>query len=298
MTLTQAGLPEARARSRAGRMSLGSVTCSPWPPSAIDDAVVARGRQEVGDVAALLAVAGNLPIADLVPGRVVAHDADDRQVETHGRVELEAVEPKSAVAKQDERFLVRQRHLGGDGKGHAHAQRPQRPRVEPVPGLARLDDAGADRHHVAAVADEDGVLGQEIVDLPGQPQRMNRHGVGVKERQVFVQRLFLRGPEVLEPGSRCAPGCALPSAAASCPSTAAQSPVMPMSIAAIVAQLAVVKIDLDDLGVRGEALAVAQPEVERRAQDQDDVGVGQGFPARAAQRAAVLRAAERPWRSH
>ena len=34
ITFTSAGLPDAKARSMAGRISSGSVTCSPWPPRA------------------------------------------------------------------------------------------------------------------------------------------------------------------------------------------------------------------------------------------------------------------------
>ena len=52
---------------------------------------------------------------------------------------------------------------------------------------------------------------------------------------------------------------------------------MPTSTPRLWPELAVVEIDLDDLGVGGQALAVAQAEVERRADDQDHVGLGQGL---------------------
>ena len=42
---------------------------------------------------------------------------------------------------------------------------------------------------------------------------------------------------------------------------------------AVLADRAVVQVDLDDRRVGGEALAVAHAEVERRADDDDQVGV-------------------------
>src|SRR6185295_12910679 len=40
-----------------------------------------------------------------------------------------------------------------------------------------LHDAAGERDDVAAVADEHGVLGEELVDLLGEPQRMDRRRV-------------------------------------------------------------------------------------------------------------------------
>ena len=58
-------------------------------------------------------------------------------------------------------------------------------------GLPWLDGAGTDRYRVAAVADEDGVLGQEIVNLPGQPERMDRFeysiNTGSKSKRVVAK---------------------------------------------------------------------------------------------------------------
>src|SRR5262249_56647897 len=53
-------------------------------------------------------------------------------------------------------------------------------------------------------------------------------------------------------------------------------------------QLAVVEIDLDHLRVRGQALPVAEAEVEGRADDQDDVGVAQRLVARADKQQRVV----------
>ena len=69
MTLTQAGLPLATARSRAGaELNWCSVTSSPWPPSACDDPVVSRreGARSRGRVSA--AVRAKLNLVFRIPG--------------------------------------------------------------------------------------------------------------------------------------------------------------------------------------------------------------------------------------
>lgn len=48
----------------------------------------------------------------------------------------------------------------------------------------------------------------------------------------------------------------------------------------VLADGAVVEVDLHDGGVGGEPLAVAHPEVERRTHDHDQIGVGEGVPPR------------------
>ena len=67
----------------------------------------------------------------LTPRGVVADDADDREPETNGGVELEAVEPERAVAVDDQHPLVRVGKLGGEGERHADAERAERTGVHP-----------------------------------------------------------------------------------------------------------------------------------------------------------------------
>src|SRR3712207_8370797 len=49
---------------------------------------------------------------------------------------------------------------GGDGVPEAGAEAAERARVEPGAGPGRLDVLAGERHEVAAVADDDGVLGE------------------------------------------------------------------------------------------------------------------------------------------
>src|SRR3954463_16286001 len=73
--------------------------------------VVADVGELVADVAAVGAVLLDLAVADLVHVRVVADDADERQVEPHRGVEVEPGEAERAVAEQAHDLAVRVRLL-------------------------------------------------------------------------------------------------------------------------------------------------------------------------------------------
>ena len=64
------------------------------------------------------------------------------------------------------------------------------------------------------------------------------------------------------------------------PRIAPGSPTRPRSMSRFLPTVRVVHVDLDDLGLLGQALAVAHAEVERRADDQDQVGVVERVAAR------------------
>ncbi len=153
ITLTQAGLPLASARSSAGPSCAALVTSSPCPPSACSDKIVTRGQQ-VAAVGALRAVLAQLDLVLGVPGGIVADDSDEGQVAAHGGVELGHVEAEGAVAHDGDHGRRRVCGAGGDGErdrradgaggtvDEAAGRRQQR--LRPLPDLA-------------AVAHEDGV---------------------------------------------------------------------------------------------------------------------------------------------
>src|ERR687891_858634 len=155
--------------------------------------------QLVADVAALLAVFGELAVADLVHRRVVADHGDVWRPEPVGRLHVERGHAEGAVAVVAQDLLARPGELGGHGEARADAQRAERARVHPVPGLARLHRLRADRHHVAAVADVDRILGQELVDLPRDPVGVDRRVVRGEQRHQLVGRRLLGRLELLHP---------------------------------------------------------------------------------------------------
>jgi hypothetical protein len=52
--------------------------------------------------------------------------------------------------------------------------------------LPRVDDASGDGDDVAAVADEDGVFGERVVDFASEAERVDRYCVRVLERLCCV----------------------------------------------------------------------------------------------------------------
>src|SRR3954471_20137286 len=135
----------------------------------LGELAVADVGQLVADVAAALAVLLDLAVADLVHVRVVADDADERQVEADRRVEVEAREAERAVTEEGEDLAVGIGLLGADAERDADADGPERARVHPQAGALRLHDAAGEGDDVAAVADEARVLGQRLVELVREP---------------------------------------------------------------------------------------------------------------------------------
>src|SRR5262245_2553327 len=68
--------------------------------------VVLHVTELVADVASLLSVLLDLPVADLVHVRVVADHADERQVEADARLEIPTGEAERAVAEQADDLAV------------------------------------------------------------------------------------------------------------------------------------------------------------------------------------------------
>ena len=168
--------------------------------------------------------------------------------------------------------------LRGQGERRADAEGAEGPRVHPVTGAVRLDGLRRDGHHVAAVADVNGIVGQELVDLPGHPVGMDGNRVGGEHgHQLFRASLFL-GAKFLHP---CLSPAGAPVDAAGGgigdgledgPHVADQT----QRDVPVLAHGAVIHVDLDDGRVGAQALAVPHAEVERRAHDDDHVGLVEG----------------------
>src|ERR1700730_2293360 len=82
-----------------------------------------HGAQQGADAAALLAVLGDLAVADLVHGRVVADHGDVRHAEAIRRLHVEGRHAEGAVAVVAEHFLLRVGESCRDGKARADPQR-------------------------------------------------------------------------------------------------------------------------------------------------------------------------------
>src|SRR3954464_11004148 len=175
----------------------------------LGELAVADIRQLVADVAARLAVLLDLAVADLVHVRVVADDPDERQVEAHRGVEVEAGEAERAVAEEGEDLPVGIGLLGADAERDADADGPERARVHPQAGALGLHDAAGERDDVAAVADEPRVLGEGLVELVREAQRVDRRRVLHEARQALLLQALLLGPQLVEPAL---PGLALSAA--------------------------------------------------------------------------------------
>ena len=153
ITLMQAGLPLASARSIARRRSAARVDMLAVAAERRHHLVVAR-RQKLAAVHAVGAVVAALDLALGVPARVVAEHGDERQAAPHRGLELGDVEADGAVAQHGEHRRLRLDHPRRERKRQRAADRA---------GDA-VDQAAADRKHAlaplrefAAVADQHGV---------------------------------------------------------------------------------------------------------------------------------------------
>src|SRR3954464_5417275 len=255
----------------------------------LGELAVADIRELVADVAAIRAVLLDLAVANLVHVRVVADDPDERQVEPDRRVEVEPGEAERAVAEQAHDLAVGTRLLGADAERHADADGPERARIHPQAGALRLHDAAGEGDDVAAVADEPRVLGQGLVDLVREAQRVDRRRVLHEARQALLLQALLLGAERLEPALALAAVRAALGGLGDLAEDRARVADQAERDVAVLADRLVGHVDLDDLRLAREALAVAHPEVERRADDQDHVGVVERVAARHVEVVRVAR---------
>src|SRR3954451_5897860 len=239
----------------------------------LGELAVADVRQLVADVAAGLAVLLDLAVADLVHVRVVADDADERQVEAHGRVEVEAGEAERAVAEQAHDLAVGVGLLGADAERHAHADGSERTRVHPQAGALRLHDAAGERDDVAAVADEPRVLGQGLVDLVREAQRVDRRRFLHEPRQALLLQALLLGAERLEPALALAAVRAALGGLGDLAEDRARVDDQAERDLAVLPDRLVAYVELHDLILVREARAGVNPDLERRMGLQDHAGV-------------------------
>ena len=150
-----------------------------------------------------------------------------------------------------------------------------------APGPLQRDDLGRAADHVAAVAHHRGVLVHHGRQLVTEAIMADGHAVGepLGHEPVLALRLLLRDGLAPRVESRahalghCARG------------RAEGEPDMrgePQLEGAVAAQLDRIAVDHDHARMIGEGRrpAVAEPEVQRRAQDEDEVGLAQGEAAR------------------
>src|SRR5918992_1153505 len=143
--------------------------------------------------------------------------------------------------------------------------RSKRTGVHPQSWSARLHDAAGEGDHVAAVADVDRVVREELVDLVREPQRMDRRVLPHQLREALLLLLLLLVAQRLEPrlaiAGRALGALALRGVGHGRQDGARVAHESERDVA-VLAHRAVVHVDLDDRCLWAQALAVAHPEVE------------------------------------
>src|SRR3989442_1460356 len=185
--------------------------------------------------------------------------------------------------------------------GRMGSGRAERARVEPVAEAARAEHVGRGADEVAAVADHDGVGREQPVHLGAQAERVDGRRVGGELGRERRPLLLLEPAQLAEPAAR---QLGLPAGRARAfgerlhgqPGVADDADVA----ATVLAELAAVEVDVDQLGglVDVRAAPVADAEVERGAEDEDHVGALERVLARLQEPVRVLgveRAARLPF---
>lgn len=68
-----------------------------------------------------------------------------------------------------------------------------------MPGLMRLHDTASEGDDVTPIADEDGVVSEELVQFMRQPQRMDGRCIGQELRHPRIDGFLLLDTQVAEP---------------------------------------------------------------------------------------------------
>ena len=202
------------------------------------------------------------------------------------RVPLHAGEAERAVAEQEHDLAVRARELGGQRVARAAAEAAERARVQPAARLVGLDRAARVGGEVAAVADHDRVAVEHLAELGVDAQRM--------QRRARVRRAARAPPRASPPPRRAGAPSSRPSGTppAVAPAERAQRArevaVELGGDRARVLALGLGDVDDDQLAVRAERLAEAEPEVHRHADHERDVGALEPGAARAREEERVV----------
>ena len=170
----------------------------------------------------------------------------------------------------------------GDREAGADAERAKRPWIHPLAGPARAHCQRRDRHDIATVTDIDRVVCEKLVKLVGNPIRVDRRVVGLEQRHELFTGSRFGVSQFLHPlpaGLALvlfeAAGGGLQDCAQNGPGVADQ----PQIDIPVLADGAVVHVDLHERELRADAASVAHAEVERRAHDDNDIGVGERVAA-------------------
>ena len=266
---------------------------------AFDDLVVAAVVAQHARDDAVLAVHRPLADGDLTPLPVVADDGDDRDVEADESVEVEAVEPERAVAVDHDDALVRVDGVDRHAEASADAERAEGARIVPLPRQVHRQDLRRVRDDVAAVADDDRVVVDEAGDVGAEAERVDRIAVAGHPLFHLRARLVLLLAKAGEPLGVVGLGAG--QLGGRCFEEGAGVGLDRDVDVVVAAEFRRVGIDLDQLRLGVEALAVGEAEVYRRADDHDRVGDAQRVAAAAAVEERVVlrdRAAAHPVQVH
>src|SRR5438270_6907481 len=256
------------------------------PTERLDHLVVARRRKQRRG-ALLRTEELHLGQADLSPGGVISHHAHHRQLEAQRRLEVHAVQSERAVALDDEDGTAGVQKLRGDRERRTHSQAPERPRIEPSSRAAELDPLRRDRDPVSAVRDEHAVArrASHVVQLPGEPEVVDRLLIAVLQLPLPLGFRRLALPERGEPIAALATGSERRLDLREDAARIAHDAHVDRAVAA---DLGCIGIDLHDLRRLAETGAVAEAEIERRADHDDDVRLGESVLARVREEMRML----------
>src|SRR5450631_1116920 len=232
--------------------------------------------EQIADTAALFAVFRELAVSDLIHRGVIADDREVGDAETIGRLHVESGHAERTVAVVAQNFLGWVHEYRSNGETRADAQRAQRTGIHPLAGVARPNRLRGNRDDVAAISDVNRVLPQKLVQFPCHPIRMNGHAVGFEQRHQLFRGDGLGVAQRLQPLLPSLPLVALDATRSSLQyrsqdgaGVADQS----QTDVAILADRSIVHVDLHQLQILADALAVAHAEIERRPHDHDDVRI-------------------------
>src|SRR5262245_10144604 len=251
------------------------------PAERLDDAIVARVRKRRRR-RAIRPVELLLTAADLHPTGVVADDADHLDFLSHHGFELHGMEAERAGSVEDQDVALRARQLGGHGVTRADAERAQRTGIEPLPWLSGLDGVRGGADEVPSVTDDDRVVVDHGVDLAACPQRIDRLGVRPHRGLHLLPLVVLALAESLHP--RLRDGFLVAMSLGEIGELRHHDTGVADDAdlaSAVASQLRAVEVHLDQLGfgIHVRLAPVAKAKVERRAEDDHDVGALQRFLA-------------------
>src|SRR5579859_3804471 len=111
-------------------------------------------------------------VLNLSPCSIVANDRYNGQLLANHALELHAIEPKSAIAMQDQHFFARTCDLRSHREPCARSQAPHGAWIEPVAWFIDIDDSAAVADDIAAIAYNGGVFVDKVAYFAAQTHGM------------------------------------------------------------------------------------------------------------------------------